>query len=308
VYRKPGTSTSGLENLRRKSGRKAFANQRIDSLKHKLLAMALNKKRSGSGTGSYRQNLMNRMVTKPRTVEKPVEKKEVVSTSRKPVPMLANKSVGQAQKNLEFGCGNCPAAFKTPYQLKIHEAFHSRESTFKCELCSYSVDIKDVLVLHMRAHTEADSESEGTRRPSPKVVSVQQRAQPTFIPAPARRYSRPERNDDAYTVGNPGFNYSTYLKNGRPKLKRYKCQKCPFSTEKRDQYHIHVGLHGSNQTYTCTICQYSVVHYANFKQHSKLHGDQVNVSESLKKTGLAPAASASVTSGSAVEIYRCVGI
>ncbi|XP_050307257.1 uncharacterized protein LOC126743997 isoform X2 [Anthonomus grandis grandis] len=71
--------------------------------------------------------------------------------------------------------------------------------------------------------------------------------------------------------GNPDFIYQTYIKNGRAKEKRYKCHKCPSAFEKREQYKIHLGLHGSNQRYNCAACDYSVKYYANFVQHLKKH-------------------------------------
>lgn len=47
--------------------------------------------------------------------------------------------------------------------------------------------------------------------------------------------------------GSPDFVYPTYVKNGKLKEKRYKCHKCPSAFEKREQYKIHLSLHGSKQ-------------------------------------------------------------
>lgn len=71
--------------------------------------------------------------------------------------------------------------------------------------------------------------------------------------------------------GNPNFIYPTYLKNGRLKEKRYKCPKCPSAFEKREQYKVHLGLHGAKQRYNCDYCDYSVKYYANYVQHLKKH-------------------------------------
>lgn len=71
--------------------------------------------------------------------------------------------------------------------------------------------------------------------------------------------------------GNPDFIYPTYLKNGRLKEKRYKCHKCPSAFEKREQYKVHLGLHGAKQRYCCDYCDYSVKYYANYAQHLKKH-------------------------------------
>ncbi|XP_057652819.1 zinc finger protein 208-like isoform X2 [Diorhabda carinulata] len=71
--------------------------------------------------------------------------------------------------------------------------------------------------------------------------------------------------------GNPEFIYQPIMKNGRLKEKRYKCHMCPTAFEKREQYKIHLGLHGSNQRYQCEHCDYSVKYYANYVQHIKKH-------------------------------------
>lgn len=71
--------------------------------------------------------------------------------------------------------------------------------------------------------------------------------------------------------GNPNFVYPGYVRNGRLKEKRYKCHKCPSAFEKREQYRVHLTLHGAKQRYRCEICDYSVKYYANYAQHVKKH-------------------------------------
>ncbi|RZC37053.1 uncharacterized protein BDFB_003388 [Asbolus verrucosus] len=83
--------------------------------------------------------------------------------------------------------------------------------------------------------------------------------------------------------GNPKFIYPTYLKNGRMKEKRYKCHKCPSAFEKREQYKVHLNLHGSKQRYNCEHCDYSVKYYANYVQHLKKH--KMNSEAQAAKSG-----------------------
>ncbi|KAF2896897.1 hypothetical protein ILUMI_09284 [Ignelater luminosus] len=84
--------------------------------------------------------------------------------------------------------------------------------------------------------------------------------------------------------GNPKFIYPTYLKNGRMKEKRYKCHKCPSAFEKREQYKVHLSLHGAKQRYKCDHCDYSVKYYANYVQHLKKH--QMNAdAHAARKSG-----------------------
>lgn len=89
------------------------------------------------------------------------------------------------------------------------------------------------------------------------------------------REPSPQRNLDFNIAelmrGNPDFIYQPIMKNGRLKEKRYKCHMCPTAFEKREQYKIHLGLHGSEQRYKCEDCDYSVKYYANYVQHLKKH-------------------------------------
>ncbi|CAH1133376.1 unnamed protein product [Ceutorhynchus assimilis] len=89
--------------------------------------------------------------------------------------------------------------------------------------------------------------------------------------APATKIKTSDPQFGSQMHGNPEFIYQTYIKNGRTKEKRYKCHKCPSAFEKREQYKIHLGLHGSQQRYNCDSCDYSVKYYANFVQHLKKH-------------------------------------
>lgn len=77
--------------------------------------------------------------------------------------------------------------------------------------------------------------------------------------------------DPENVKGNPNFIYPTTIKNGRMKEKRYKCHKCPSAFEKKEQYKVHLSLHGSKQRYLCEFCDYSVTNYANYVQHKKKH-------------------------------------
>lgn len=81
----------------------------------------------------------------------------------------------------------------------------------------------------------------------------------------------PPPENTGFASGSPDFVYPTYCRNGRVKVKRFKCQKCPSAFEKRDQYLVHVSLHGSKQKYKCTKCDYSVKFFANHIQHLRRH-------------------------------------
>lgn len=72
-------------------------------------------------------------------------------------------------------------------------------------------------------------------------------------------------------LGNPTFYYPTTVKNGVARPKRYKCPKCPSAFDKRDQYAVHLTLHGAQDKYQCDKCDYSVRYTANYVQHQRKH-------------------------------------
>lgn len=64
---------------------------------------------------------------------------------------------------------DCPAAFKSPGDLKIHSAFHGAEHPHPCPYCNYKAKNKPQLCKHLYVHTaeyiakRANSYPEGTK-------------------------------------------------------------------------------------------------------------------------------------------------
>ncbi|XP_052124577.1 uncharacterized protein LOC113208633 [Frankliniella occidentalis] len=81
----------------------------------------------------------------------------------------------------------------------------------------------------------------------------------------------PSSTTSADASGSPEFVYPTLCRNGRVKVKKYKCKKCPSAFEKYDQFVVHMSLHGSKQRYKCPQCDYSVKFLANHIQHIRRH-------------------------------------
>lgn len=152
-----------------------------------------------------------------------------------------------------FTCGKCPARYFKLDALEYHMTLHGSNNRFKCTECDYSSKTAQNLVKHQvvhRRHTEATNASNATA---------------------TARVSQTEPQFALFMRGNPNFVYPGYIRNGRLKEKRYKCHKCPSAFEKREQYRVHLGLHGARQRYCCTVCDYSVKYYANYVQHLKKH-------------------------------------
>lgn len=192
----------------------------------------------------------------------------------------------------QYSCKLCPAQFPKNSALTYHMGLHGGKGEHKCKTCNYTVKNSGNLAKHEALHdgnnvnTNCDYESgedvdykniplsgtdlfqrktEAQKRvltDKDKLVKPNDHFPPVLQADPQFGY---------LMHGNPEFVYPTYLKNGRQKEKRYKCHKCPSAFEKREQYRIHLSLHGSKQRYKCEVCDYSVKYYANYVQHMRKH-------------------------------------
>ncbi|XP_076648325.1 uncharacterized protein LOC143356482 isoform X2 [Halictus rubicundus] len=152
--------------------------------------------------------------------------------------------------NQVFTCAKCPARYFKLDALEYHMTLHGSNNRFKCTECDYSSKTAQNLVKHQVVHRRQNETSEISANLSPPA------SDPQF---------------GLFMRGNPNFVYPGYLRNGILKEKRYKCHKCPSAFEKREQYRVHLTLHGAKQRYRCYSCDYSVKYYANYMQHVKKH-------------------------------------
>lgn len=209
------------------------------------------------------------------------------------------------QVSKQYACKECPARFIKSSALTGHMALHGSNYPHKCKLCNYAVRNTGNLAKHVALHenegkaSNCDYESgedmdyknvplsgtdlfqrktEAQKRvlnDKDKLVKPNDHFPPVLQADPQFGY---------LMHGNPEFIYPTYLKNGRQKEKRYKCHKCPSAFEKREQYKIHLSLHGSKQRYKCELCDYSVKYYANYVQHMRKHQMNDEAQAERKKT------------------------
>ncbi|ODM93032.1 putative zinc finger protein [Orchesella cincta] len=208
---------------------------------------------------------------------------------------------GMKKTGLSIVCPKCPEKFWNPATFQQHIGYHGRAAEYRCRYCDYSAVSKKILTAHELVHSATDLSTEIATGDAKSAQSSLASAlcNPVSMMAMVAHQDTPfvtsgvvasselenaDKNapvpDEAYE-GNPEFVYPTYMKNGRVKSKRYKCMKCPSAFEKKDQYHTHIGLHGSNQKYKCTICDYAVTYYANYIQHLKKHENQRNIPSEL---------------------------
>nr|CAD7410491.1 unnamed protein product [Timema cristinae] len=196
-----------------------------------------------------------------------------LSESTKPAPVK------------QYPCYMCPAKFFKSVALEYHLSLHGGDGPHKCRRCNYAVKTLGNLAKHEMVHNATEGPQEASHL-SPAVIVQQsvplsgtdlferKEAQKQSLASGVPVYQPPLHVDPQFGIlmhGNPEYIYPTYLKNGRLKEKRYKCHKCPSAFEKREQYKVHLSLHGSKQRYKCEKCDYSVKYYANYIQHMRKH-------------------------------------
>ncbi|CAG0883960.1 unnamed protein product [Darwinula stevensoni] len=147
------------------------------------------------------------------------------------------------QRERAYHCSKCPARFFKWKTLRSHNALHGCDKPFKCDLCDYAVTTVGNLARHFVLH-------HGIERRKPIQID-------------------PEKGDDGLEA--VPFYYPLASVKGKMLVTRYRCPKCPTAVQKRDQYQIHMSLHGAKNKYTCSRCDYSVKHYANHLAHVKRH-------------------------------------
>lgn len=177
--------------------------------------------------------------------------------------------------NKHFSCERCPARFFKQSALQHHTTLHGSSGPFRCQYCDYSVRDLGNLRKHEQLHCGSTDTVplSGTDLFAQKTEAERTKSglmmHSNELPPPQTLLADPQFGTQIH--GNPDFIYPTYVKNGRTREKRYKCHKCPSAFEKREQYRVHMTLHGAQQRYKCEACDYSVKYYANYVQHMKKH-------------------------------------
>lgn len=94
-------------------------------------------------------------------------------------------------------------------------------------------------------------------------------------------------NSAANVSAHTHLHYRGALKQKLPP-KMFRCDKCPASFSKYNRFESHLTLHGRNERFRCSHCDYSVKFAANLVKHRKLHEVLVPESEHLKAEPPAP--------------------
>ncbi|XP_050427077.1 uncharacterized protein LOC126837276 [Adelges cooleyi] len=202
----------------------------------------------------------------------------------------------------QFTCTKCPGRFFKIAALQYHLTLHGGPGQHKCRRCDYAVSTYGNLIRHETVHEDLPPRERRSRGANKALAAAQPPPSPTSIADALKESSSSLKAiaaraaiaaqaaavaqaaaDDGNTEstadpefgtqihGNPIFYYPTTVKNGVAKQKRYKCPKCPSAFDKREQYKVHLTLHGADDKYKCDKCDYSVKYTANYVQHQRKH-------------------------------------
>lgn len=94
-------------------------------------------------------------------------------------------------------------------------------------------------------------------------------------------------NSAANVSAHTHLHYRGALKQKQPP-KMFRCDKCPASFSKYNRFESHLTLHGRNERFRCSHCDYSVKFAANLVKHRKLHEVLVPESENTRAKSPTP--------------------
>lgn len=223
----------------------------------------------------------------------------------------AGETISKSNYVKQFTCDLCPGRFIKFAALQYHKTLHGGPGQHQCRSCSYAVSTYGNLIRHETIHQDLPArgkvKSVTLYTPKSKDTAEKNVSSDTTIkltspqppPLVIKNADDDHDNDSSSStqneefpldpefgtimLGNPDFFYPTTVKNGVARPKRYKCPKCPTAFDKRDQFSIHLTLHGSRDKYQCDKCDYSVKYTANFVQHQRKHAHDAEIRNNYER-------------------------
>ncbi|XP_044727180.1 uncharacterized protein LOC123290885 isoform X2 [Chrysoperla carnea] len=172
-------------------------------------------------------------------------------------------------KEIHF-CDNCPARFLSETEYLDHLKSHRTKLTHRCPCCNYSTNQENILNGHLKVHTEDYQEQ------SKLLQTIFPTNQVNKCPRTAILMDVPEIKGPAWIV---------VSMNSPPKLKEndiisettiipkkyYRCKLCPDKFCKYPALKFHKKLHGSDNPFKCSQCNYATTTKAGLLKHDYNH-------------------------------------
>ncbi|WAR11682.1 ZN845-like protein [Mya arenaria] len=180
--------------------------------------------------------------------------KKIVRTNRSDGQpgSLKDQQVWARPKN--FSCHMCPYKTYKGKMLNFHISCHKPQpgvKQVKCKYCPYYVSSNRLLTQHVYLHLNEFKNSQESQYP---VTPVKNKS------------------------GSPAVG----VRRSPPINKRHRCEKCPYSTNSKNDFLYHKQFHRPKPTadYKCDYCDYWVSHRRLIKQHMKVHEEGYSVETS----------------------------
>lgn len=242
--------------------------------------------------------------TPPPPVSTP--KTAVVKKTTSPKSTTNTQALKSNTTGKKFTCDKCPGRFIKASALLYHKRLHGGTGKYKCRICDYTVATYGNLIRHESIHRDLPPREKLKQQimPKTKKVTAKKNDDTTAMPPPPLAEARTspiadeDNNGDTNgskideeidpefgpkMLGDPSFYYPTTIEDGVSRPKRYKCHKCPSAYDSREQYKMHLTLHGAQDKYSCNKCDYSVRYTANYVEHQRKHARDAEIRKNIEQ-------------------------
>lgn len=182
-----------------------------------------------------------------------VPQTSTASAQSSKLPMATPPSPGTSPRKKNLHCKICPYRTYKTKMLKFHMTCHKPQpgvKQAKCKYCPYYVSSNRLLTQHLNLHLQDFKSS------TPDLM---------FYPTTPVKRAQPSPSKSPQVP------------------KRHKCEKCPYTTNSKNDFLYHKQFHRPKPTadYKCDFCDYWVSHRRLIKQHMKVHEEHGYYSDTV---------------------------
>ncbi|XP_055613875.1 uncharacterized protein LOC129760280 [Uranotaenia lowii] len=180
-----------------------------------------------------------------------------------------------ATRTKRYQCEACPYVTDSRTQFAYHKSFHKpRGDPYKCNICSYNVTKKHLLIQHQKTHAEKPT---FTSRPLSKSrITECNGEQPPkssssgLMPAEILDLTKKMNAEVSITPAVVASSIATSRMHVDPKVVYY-CTNCPARYFDESEIVIHQNRHIQTEKYKCDLCSFSTCDESGIASHRNVH-------------------------------------